>query len=71
MLLANKIQTKRDTTFKVGREVKVLYEDGVKYKGRITRVNKDSLRIKWLEGDDKDMETRIPKRQYNLVELVS
>lgn len=71
LLLANKIQTKKDTTFKVGREVKVLYEDGVKYKGRITRVNKDSLRIKWLEGDDKDMETRIPKRQYNLVELVS
>jgi len=70
LLLANEIQTKKDTSFKVGKEVQVLYDDSIKYKGVIIRVNKDSLRIKWLDGDDKDKITSIPKRQFNLVELL-
>lgn len=34
----------------------------------IKRVNRLSILVKWLEGEDKDLETLITEQNYNTVE---
>lgn len=70
LLLTKEIKRGLDVSdFKVGLKIKVYYpEYKKKYVAEIKRVNRLSILVKWLEGEDKDLETLITEQNYNRVE---